>query len=142
MFSKSCEYGIKALLHIAHMSQKGERVGIKAIAKEIDSPQAFTAKIMQQLSRSGIVKSVKGPFGGFEMSEEQRKNANLKRIVEVIDGPDLYVKCGIGLSRCNDQHPCPVHEEYKILRNQLIKMHTNADLDKLAKKLDQNATLA
>ena len=51
MFSKTCEYGIKATLFIAQMSQKGERVSLKDIASAIDSPSAFTAKILQTLSK-------------------------------------------------------------------------------------------
>ena len=141
MFSKACEYGIKAVLHIAHMSQKGERVGLKAIAKEIGSPEAFTAKIMQKLSRSKIVKSIKGPSGGFEMGEEVRMNVNLKKIVEVIDGDSLYVRCGLGLNDCNDAHPCPVHHQYKVIRNALIQMHSEKSIEELAKKLDDDAKL-
>jgi len=57
MFSKACEYAIKAVLHVAHKSRADERVGVKAIAKAIDSPEAFTGKIMQQLSKNGIVQS-------------------------------------------------------------------------------------
>jgi Rrf2 family protein len=141
MFSKSCEYGIKAVLYIAFMSQKGERVRLKQIAREIDSPEAFTAKIMQNLSRSEIVKSIKGPTGGFEIDEEKRKNFNLKDIVEVIDGNSLYVKCGLGLSECNDEQPCPIHNNYKLIRNGLIEMHCNSTIEKLAKKLNRDATL-
>ena len=46
MFSKACEYGIKATIHISHQSQQGHRVSLKAVAKAIDFPIAFTAKIL------------------------------------------------------------------------------------------------
>jgi len=141
MFSKACEYAIKAVLHIAHTSRSDQRVGVKAIAKAIDSPEAFTGKIMQQLSKSGIVKSIKGPSGGFWMGEEERKAANLRDIVKVIDGDKLYTDCGLGLSQCSDKHPCPVHEEYKDIRDALIKMHSETNIDDLAEKLEGKATL-
>ena len=50
MFSKSCEYAIKASIYICHRSDKGERSGLKDIAKATDSPEAFTAKILQQMA--------------------------------------------------------------------------------------------
>ena len=63
MFSKACEYGIRAAVYIAHQSMEGRRVSLKEIAEKIDSPVAFTAKILQQLSRNGIVESIKGAGG-------------------------------------------------------------------------------
>jgi len=141
MFSKACEYAIKAVLHIAHKSRSDERVGVKDIAKAIDSPEAFTGKIMQQLSKSGLVKSIKGPSGGFWMGEDERKSANIKDIVKVIDGDKLYTECGLGLKQCNDNKPCPVHEQYKEIRDALVKMHTETNLDELAEKLENEASL-
>ena len=70
MFSKTCEYAIRALIYIAQKAKNGEKVGIKDIAVGIDSPEYFIAKILQELSRKGYVQSVKGPNGGFYMSKE------------------------------------------------------------------------
>ena len=141
MFSKACEYGIRAMLHIAHKSQVKERVGVKDIAKAIDSPEAFTGKIMQQLSKSGLVKSIKGPHGGFWINDEDRTKINLRQIVEVLDGDHIYVGCGLGLSQCNDNKPCPMHKQYTPVRQALIKIHTETSLEELATKLDGIATL-
>ena len=66
MFSKACEYAIKASIYIAISSLEGKRVTPKQISEEIDSPTAFTAKILQALVRNNIVNSVKGAYGGFE----------------------------------------------------------------------------
>lgn len=141
MFSKSCEYGIRAVLHIAHTSQQEKRVGLKIIAKEIDAPEAFTAKIMQQLSRAKIVSSIKGPNGGFEMSEKLRKSMHIMDIVKVLDGNGLYENCGLGLNKCHDGNPCPLHDQYKKIRNNLVKMHSDYSIEKLAKTLSGKASL-
>ena len=69
MFSKACEYGIKATIFIASNSYEKQRVSLKEIAKEIDSPEAFTAKILQNLVRHKIINSVKGAYGGFEIEK-------------------------------------------------------------------------
>lgn len=66
MFSKSCEYGIRATAFVAVESKKNHRVSLRMIAKAIDSPVAFTAKILQQLASHGIISSVQGAMGGFE----------------------------------------------------------------------------
>ncbi|MDF1697963.1 MAG: Rrf2 family transcriptional regulator [Saprospiraceae bacterium] len=141
MFSKACEYAIKAVLHIAFKSNDNERVGVKEIAKAINSPEAFTGKIMQQLSKNKIVKSIKGPAGGFWIGEEERLKLNIMDIVKVIDGDKLYTECGLGLENCNNEKPCPVHQEYSKIKEALIQMHTQTNIDELAKKLKDNATL-
>ena len=65
MFSKSCEYGIRASIYVAKQSMKERKVGQKEIAKAIDSPEAFTAKILQKLTKTNVIRSIKGPNGGF-----------------------------------------------------------------------------
>lgn len=55
MFSKACEYAIRATIYIAVQSNQDNRVGLKDISKEIDSPEAFTAKILQQLSKMRLL---------------------------------------------------------------------------------------
>ena len=79
MFSKTCEYGLRAAIYIAQQAKKNEKIGITAIAEAIDSPQAFTAKILQQLTKKNIVQSIKGPYGGFYIDEQ-----NLKRITMIV----------------------------------------------------------
>ena len=65
MFSKSCEYAIKAAIFIANNSLVDKKVGFVDIAKMIDSPEAFTAKILQKLTKDGVIQSVRGVNGGF-----------------------------------------------------------------------------
>ncbi len=137
MFSKACEYGIKATLYIA---QSGNRVSLKDIAGAIDSPEAFTAKILQQLARNGIVSSVKGPSGGFEINEKYLPEIRLSHIVSAIDGMNIYKGCGLGLKECNESQPCPVHDKFKAIRNELRKMLEETSLEELAIGLNQGLT--
>ena len=67
MFSKSCEYAIRATIFIASKCCENRKVGLKEIADAIDSPTAFTAKILQKLSKNKIINSTKGVNGGFEI---------------------------------------------------------------------------
>lgn len=69
MFLKACEYGKRAASYIASQSLEARGISLMEIAEEIDSPVAFTAKIIQQLSRNVIVGSVQGAAGGFEIQK-------------------------------------------------------------------------
>jgi len=140
MFSKACEYGIKASLHIAHQSLSGRRVGVKDIAKAINSPEAFTGKILQQLVRFDIVKSNKGPTGGFEIEQKNLSKIKLSQIVSAIDGDTIYRGCGLGLKNCNELKPCPVHDKFKSIRNELKVMLETTSLDELVHDVERGLT--
>ncbi|WP_420551166.1 RrF2 family transcriptional regulator, partial [Tenacibaculum aiptasiae] len=95
MFSKSCEYAMRAILYIAKQSFNGNKTGVKEIAKATNSPEAFTAKILQKLTKNNIVNSIKGPYGGFLISESKSQTIKLSEIVKVIDGNEIYTGCGL-----------------------------------------------
>lgn len=132
IFSKACEYGIKATLHIALRSLDGRRVSLKEIAREVDSPEAFTAKILQKLVRDGILKSLKGPTGGFEIPKERMDDIMLIEIVSSIDGDEIFTGCGLGLNECNEDAPCPVHFKFKAIRDNLKDMMCQTTVYELA----------
>lgn len=132
MFSKTCEYGIRATIFIASQSYLNKRVGLKDIAKKIDSPQAFTAKILQILARNHIIKSIKGIGGGFEIPTDTMNQIKLAQIVTAIDGDVIFTGCGMGLNQCSKDHPCPVHDKFKSIRTELALMLENTNLKELA----------
>lgn len=132
MFSKACKYAIKATIYIAVNSYDDKRVSPREIAKEINSPEAFTAKILQALVRNNIVNSTKGAHGGFDIDKANIKNIKLIQIVKAIDGDNLFKGCGLGLDNCSEDHPCPVHHKFKVVRDELKYMVENTTLEELA----------
>lgn len=140
MFSKACEYGIKASIFIAINSYEGKRVSPKEIAEEINSPQAFTAKILQALVRHKVINSVKGAYGGFEVDKNELKYIKLAQIVKAIDGDSIYNGCGLGLEKCDENHPCPVHDKFKGVRDELKQMLENTSLEELALNIKSGAS--
>ncbi|MDQ1090102.1 MULTISPECIES: Rrf2 family transcriptional regulator [unclassified Siphonobacter] len=118
IFSKTCEYAIRAVFYIAHKSTTGHKTGIKDIAAGIDSPELYLAKILQNLSRQGIISSTKGPNGGFYMQESSLKKP-LSEVVEAVDGNSLFYGCALGLSQCSEVNPCPLHDQFKSIRDQI-----------------------
>ena len=135
MFSKTCEYGIKAMIFVAQKSKEGSRVGIKEIAKGTAAPEHFIAKIMQELGRKKLVHSIKGPNGGFYMDQFDLKTS-LADIVRALDGNAIYTDCVLGLKTCNEKKPCPVHEQYKDIKKELIKMIEENTIGDFNNKLD------
>lgn len=141
MFSKACEYGIRATLYIAAQSLQSKRVVLPEIAKAIDSPEPFTAKILQQLAKSKLVQSNKGPNGGFSISENDMDRIKLKDLVLAIDGETLFTECGLGLKSCDENAPCPIHHTFKPIRAQIIAMLETTSLKSLSKQLETGNTV-
>jgi Rrf2 family iron-sulfur cluster assembly transcriptional regulator len=132
MFSKTCEYAIRASIFIATQSFHDKRVTVKDIAERIDSPQSFTAKILQILAKNNLVHSVKGIGGGFEIPKEIMNQIKLSQIVIAIDGDSLFTCCGLGLGKCSEIHHCSVHEKFKEIRHELVSMLVETNLEELA----------
>src|SRR5699024_9751309 len=113
MFSKACEYGIRAVLFITLKSLHDERTRLKEITAEIQAPEAFTAKVLQKLVKAGIVNSSTGPKGGFFIDKEKAEELKIIEIVNAIDGDRLFTGCALGLPTCDPEQPCPVHNKFE-----------------------------
>lgn len=139
MFSKACEYALRASIIIAQKSDEKHKLSIKQIAEDTKIPSHFMAKILQQLSRGGIVNSTKGPSGGFFVNEEQRQ-IKLMQIVRLIDGDELFTGCALGLPGCSDDKPCPLHEQFAKIRAEISEMLENTSLEDSSKQVQQGLT--
>jgi Rrf2 family protein len=137
MFSKTCEYAIRAVLFIAQKSGDGSKVGIREIARGIDSPEHFIAKILQDLSRKGLIQSQKGPAGGFYL-DKTSLNATLADVVRVVDGDKLFTGCALGLKQCAENKPCPLHHEFKKIRERILQTLESSRLGEFNKQLEKN----
>lgn len=133
MFSKTCEYALRAVIKISRSSLEGNIINLHEVSKALESPEPFTAKIVQQLSKNKIVEAIKGPAGGYKISEEKMKNTKIITIVELFDGKDVMSKCVLGFKECGNSNPCCFHNKYVPIRKQLEKELTNCSLLEIAK---------
>ena len=134
MFSRTCEYAIRAMIFIAQKSDADIKVGIREIAQGIAAPEQFIAKILQQLGRQGLVQSIKGPNGGFYLDEDLKHN-KLLEVVEAIDGNRLFTGCGMGLKNCSEKRPCPLHHEFKAIRKRLHDLLSSVSVGEFNQEL-------
>ena len=134
MFSKSCEYAIRALICISLHSKNDEKVNLKIVAESINAPLPFITKILQKLVKHNLLHSRKGPNGGFFISEEVR-NKTILDIVKCIDGNSLLNDCVMGLKRCNEKTPCPLHFQYKSIKMKLIDLFDKSTIEDMKEKI-------
>jgi Rrf2 family protein len=136
MLTKSTEYAIRALIYVQLQNWKEFRPGVAEIALEIETPTAFTAKILHQLTSRGILESMKGRGGGFFFPDNS-SDLSLYQVILLMEGDRLFTKCGFGLKKCNDDNPCPIHDRYVTLRAELLEMAHSETVGSLAQKISQ-----
>jgi len=108
--------------------------GGKEVSDVLKTPLAFTSKILLELARAGIITSVKGPGGGFFLSEENQKIKIIK-IVEVMGDIAYFSSCGLGLDECSEEHPCPIHDVFRIGRDSLLALFENKSIGELGAEI-------
>lgn len=141
MFSKATEYALRATIYIAQKSSGKNKVRLEEIAKAIDSPVSFTAKILQELRKdNAIIQSVSGPNGGFYMNEKALK-LPVRAVLRVMGEDEKLDKCVLGLARCSEIKPCPMHSRYKLIKKQLIELFETETIQHLADNTQGGAFL-
>lgn len=131
MLSKQSKYAVRAILYLAIYANKTNKLGSKIVAETIDVPAPFLAKILQTLARADLIRSSKGPSGGFYLSENDLSN-NLLDIIECIDGLESFRSCYVGLPKCSDENPCAIHHIAAPCRDILIKELTDRTIERFA----------
>jgi Rrf2 family protein len=134
VLSVSCKASIKAVIYLGSQLHYGARADIKTIALAVNENEHTVGKILQRLVKAGIIISIKGPRGGFFISEEQMK-LPLIAVVKAIDGEDVFIECGLGFQHCSDSRPCPFHKHYKKLRSYFRKISETNSIESFCNDL-------
>ena len=132
LFSKTCEYGLQAMVYLAVVKKK---VGIGEISKEQNLPSYYLSKILHSLVRAKLLDSAKGPKGGFWLNKKP-KDITLADIVDAIDGMDSIDRCGMGLRKCDSNNPCAIHEKFKAHKLAIINIFKKTTLQTVIKEYE------
>jgi len=139
MLTNASKYAIRSVLFLAQNSNINKKYGVKNIAEELDIPLHFIAKLLQPLVKKGIVSSLKGPNGGFYFTAENGNN-KICDIIEVIQGENILYSCFLGLPKCDDSNPCPVHHIVYPFKSELSKKF-NMSLNEFKEDMNNLGTI-
>ena len=133
LFSKACEYGIRAALYVAAQPTDGF-TPVKDISERLGISFTFLAKIAQTLKQAGLLRTIRGPQGGVALARPAAE-IRLIEVVRAIDGNDLFTECALGLPGCGHRAPCPLHTEWAAARGRVATMLTDATLASVTEEI-------
>jgi len=130
IFSRQCEYALQAVLYLA-LKPHGEKTSIKELTEHLDLPYHFAAKILQALSRKGLLISHKGSLGGFALGKPA-EDITLYQIIDAVDGVEFLKGCILGFPECGGENPCALHERWGAMREELQTLLTTKSIVEMA----------
>ncbi len=131
IYSKGCEYAIRALSHIP-LGQAKETFSAKTLCKKARIPESYTRKVFQSLVRAKFFSAISGPGGGYVLINDPH-NISLFDIIKAVDGDEIFERCILGLTSCRANNPCPVHNIWKKMKFDMVDELKSQTLDKLMK---------
>jgi Rrf2 family protein len=139
MLSNASKYAIRAVLFLAEKSSEKAKFGAKHIADELEIPLHFIAKLLQQLAKAKVISSTKGPKGGFYTSSKDLEN-NVCKILDEIESGDVFEGCFMGLPKCGDENPCPVHHIVAPFKEQILSKFQAQTIKEFSKEIKENGS--
>jgi len=140
LYSKPCEYAIRALAFMARRGDQKPAQGQEiAVAEKIPGP--VLGKILQDLVRKGLLESRRGPGGGFRLAR-RAELITLRDVVAAIDGLDHFHDCVAGLEMCGEDAPCPLHDSWKVIRGQILHDLETTTVAQMAMAVNRKKLLA
>ena len=112
------------------MQDEQRKVQIDEIATKLSVPKHFLGKIMQQVVKAGLLKSTKGPYGGFYLTSETLNTPVLK-LVEITDGMEQFSMCVLNFKFCNGLNPCPLHYEMEEVKKNYLNVFSKNTFEDL-----------
>ncbi len=136
MLSRSTVYGLRALIYLASRKEADSFTSIGEIADHLGVSFHFLTKTFQVLTREGMLQSYRGPNGGI-MLAHPASEITLGEIVRLLEGADFFDKCLLGLPGCGTEAPCPVHDYWKVAKQDMKAKFDSTTLAELGKKVSR-----
>jgi len=131
--TRAADYAVRVMIHLAGLPP-GTRVSRSELSTSAECPEQFLCKVLQSLTRAGLIVSRRGNTGGFEL-EERHRRASLLDVVQAIEGPTHLNVCLNRDHGCSRQAWCPAHDVWSEAQRALSDVLGNATISDMAHTL-------
>lgn len=129
MITTTGEYALRAMAYMAELP-RGQYVLARQMGKELGIPPNYLSKVLQSLTRQGLLESMRGRNGGFRM-DRPAKDICLFEVLAAVEPMRRYETCILGQKRCCDETACPIHFTWKEARGKVLSMFKKTPLTML-----------
>jgi Rrf2 family protein len=128
--TRAADYAVRVMMHLATLGP-GAYLARPILAASNGVPESFLSKILQALSRAGLVSSRRGLEGGFALLPRGRE-ASLLEVVEAVDGPISLNLCLAADSACENHSWCAAHIVWAEAQQAMLRVLRGAKLTELS----------
>lgn len=128
--SRKIEYGLRAMVFLASMP-RGLTIPFREIARRMDVPEDFMAKILKILVSKELVQSTRGARGGYKLSRPAAEISMLD-VIEAVEGPVIVNVCQDTHDACAVSNSCTMYSVWKLGQERMLEVYRTSTLDKLA----------
>ena len=129
-FSKKADYGLMAMTHLATEASHGT-ASAREIAERYGIPIELLAKVLQQLTRHGLLASHMGIHGGYHVARPTAA-ISVAEVIEAIDGPLAITACGPADERCDQFSKCNVRDPLWRVKDRIVRVLQTLSLSEMA----------
>ncbi len=130
-FSKTSEYALRALILMARSPE--QRFSVRELHETLHIPQKYLSRIMADLGHAALLDVRRGKQGGYALARD-RAEISVLEIVTACEGDGAFSRCILGLSRCSDDEPCPLHDTLQAQRAGIRAAMADTSLEQLAQE--------
>ncbi len=131
-FYKTSEYAIRALVYMA--IRKEEIFSVRRLHQALNIPYKYLSRLMHRLADAGLVRSIQGKQGGFQICQNI-ESVYIYQIIDAVEGLENYNRCILGFEECSDDNPCPLHDYWLPIRDQINHLLYHVSLANLVEKV-------
>ncbi len=130
--SRKIDYGLRAMIYLSSIPA-GSVVPFREIARQMDVPEDFLAKILKTLVDQGLVKSTRGPHGGYALARSPDAVSFLD-VIEAVEGPVALNVCLDGDDACGRASSCTMVSVWRLGQERMLDVYRQAKLSELTLK--------
>ena len=134
--SKKADY---ALIAMTHLTLKPGSSSAREIAEQFDIPIELMAKVLQRLTRRGLLASQQGTRGGYQLARAAA-GITVADVIQAIDGPVTVTACSVHADRCGQFDKCNVRDPLRKIREIIVSALKTTTVSELARDTSADAT--
>lgn len=127
--TKKADYGLIAMRHLA-VSARGA-ASAKEIADAYSIPLPLLAKILQKLTKSGVLQSLAGTNGGYKLARAPQKISALE-VIRALDGPIVLTSCTGSHGDCDQSEKCTIREPLRRVHEAIVELFNGLSIAEIA----------